>query len=71
MPMSYAGYRHLPLSLAQFRKSWLNVEQSYFKNKIAMISLVRMRGLEPPRLTALAPKASVSTNSTTSAYDCY
>jgi hypothetical protein len=26
-----------------------------------------MRGLEPPRLTALAPKASVSTNSTTSA----
>ena len=26
-----------------------------------------MRGLEPPRLAALAPKASVSTNSTTSA----
>lgn len=27
-----------------------------------------MKGLEPSRLTALAPKASVSTNSTTSAY---
>ncbi len=30
--------------------------------------LVRERGLEPPRLAALAPKASVSTNSTTRAY---
>ena len=30
--------------------------------------LVRMKGLEPSRLAALAPKASVSTNSTTSAY---
>ena len=30
-------------------------------------SLVRMKGLEPSRLAALAPKASVSTNSTTSA----
>ena len=30
--------------------------------------MVRMKGLEPSRLTALAPKASVSTNSTTSAY---
>ena len=29
--------------------------------------LVRMRGLEPPRLTAPAPKTGVSTNSTTSA----
>ena len=29
--------------------------------------LVRMKGLEPSRLAALAPKASVSTNSTTSA----
>ena len=32
------------------------------------IVLVRERGLEPPRLAALAPKASVSTNSTTRAY---
>ena len=30
--------------------------------------LVRMKGLEPSRPEALAPKASVSTNSTTSAY---
>ena len=29
--------------------------------------MVRMKGLEPSRLAALAPKASVSTNSTTSA----
>jgi site-specific DNA recombinase len=31
--------------------------------------LVRERGLEPPRLTAHAPKACVSTNSTTRAYE--
>jgi hypothetical protein len=30
--------------------------------------MVRERGLEPPRPKALAPKASVSTNSTTRAY---
>ena len=29
--------------------------------------MVRMKGLEPSRLAALAPKASVSTNSTTRA----
>ena len=29
--------------------------------------LVRMKGVEPPRLAALDPKSSVSTNSTTSA----
>lgn len=29
--------------------------------------LVRQEGLEPPRLSALEPKSSVSTNSTTSA----
>ena len=28
---------------------------------------VRMKGVEPPRLAALDPKSSVSTNSTTSA----
>ena len=28
---------------------------------------VRMKGVEPPRLSALDPKSSVSTNSTTSA----
>ena len=33
--------------------------------------LVRMKGLEPSRPKALAPKANVSTNSTTSAYDLY
>ncbi len=32
-----------------------------------LFSLVRERGLEPPRPKALAPKASVSTNSTTRA----
>ena len=31
--------------------------------------LVRMEGLEPPRLAALDPKSSVSTNFTTSAVD--
>lgn len=30
-------------------------------------TMVREKGLEPSRLTALAPKASVSTNSTTRA----
>ncbi len=34
-------------------------------------ALVRMKGLEPSRPEALAPKASVSTNSTTSACDYY
>ena len=29
--------------------------------------MVRMKGLEPPRLTAPEPKSGVSTNSTTSA----
>ena len=33
--------------------------------------LVRERGLEPPRPKALAPKASVSTNSTTRAQSLY
>ena len=32
--------------------------------------MVRERGLEPPRPKALAPKASVSTNSTTRANGC-
>ena len=31
-----------------------------------MIFLVGMKGLEPSRVASLAPKASVSTNSTTS-----
>ena len=31
-----------------------------------MLVLVGMRGLEPPRLTALVPKTSVYTNFTTS-----
>jgi hypothetical protein len=34
---------------------------------ICLFYLVRERGLEPPRPKALAPKASVSTNSTTRA----
>jgi hypothetical protein len=32
-----------------------------------MSKLVRMKGLEPPRLAALEPKSSASTNSATSA----
>ncbi len=32
-----------------------------------MRAFVRMKGVEPPRLAALDPKSSVSTNSTTSA----
>ena len=35
---------------------------------VAPIILVRMKGLEPSRLAAPAPKAGVSTNSTTSAH---
>src|SRR3954447_341156 len=31
--------------------------------------MVRMRGLEPPRLAALEPKSSASTSSATSAWD--
>ena len=38
---------------------------------ICLFYLVRERGLEPPRPKALAPKASVSTNSTTRAYKHY
>ena len=32
--------------------------------------LVGMEGVEPPRLTALEPKSSVSASSTTSPVDC-
>src|SRR3990172_5154708 len=32
------------------------------------VSLVRSRGLEPPRLAALTPRASASTNSATTAF---
>ena len=32
--------------------------------------MVRMRGLEPPHLSAPEPKSGVSTNSTTLALDC-
>ncbi len=46
-------------SLQNFEKSGKNPKS---------FLVVRERGLEPPRLTALAPKASVSTNSTTRAY---
>ena len=47
-----------------------NLVQSYAKRLAvaSLFALVRMKGLEPSRLAALAPKASVSTNSTTSAY---
>jgi hypothetical protein len=38
------------------------------KDPMDLLYLVRMKGLEPSRPRALAPKASVSTNSTTSAY---
>ena len=34
------------------------------------ICVVRMRGLEPPRLAAPDPKSGVYTNFTTSACDC-
>ena len=36
-------------------------------NKENGLFFVRMKGVEPPRLAALDPKSSVSTNSTTSA----
>ena len=38
---------------------------------LVIFILVRMKGLEPSRLAAHAPKACVSTNSTTSAYIVY
>ena len=38
------------------------------KNSSTIQILVRMKGLEPSRREAHAPKACVSTNSTTSAY---
>jgi hypothetical protein len=34
------------------------------------LSLVRSRGLEPPRLAALPPQGSASTNSAMTAHDC-
>ena len=39
------------------------------KAVLLLTHLVRMKGLEPSRPKALVPKTSVSTNSTTSAYD--
>ncbi len=44
----------------------VNIQQRFHGNKLWNLShllqiMVRMRGLEPPRLTALAPKTSVST----------
>ena len=43
---------------------------AYFPQSLYRISLVRMKGLEPSRSKAHAPKACVSTNSTTSASVC-
>ena len=44
-----------------------SVLESQCLGKFQRLSMVRMEGLEPPRLSALEPKSSVSTNSTTSA----
>lgn len=48
-------------------------DKTIFANKKPTIRsdfcLVREKGLEPSRPEALAPKASVSTNSTTRAYE--
>ena len=33
--------------------------------------MVRVKGLEPPRLSTLDPKSSASANSATPAYHCY
>ena len=59
--------------------SSLGVKSHHFRVKIQKIAqkgdnldfyseMVRMKGLEPSRREAYAPKAYVSTNSTTSAY---
>ena len=45
------------------------MKSRFFKRQFRKIQiLVRMKGLEPSRREAYAPKAYVSTNSTTSAY---
>ena len=45
------------------------MKSRFFKRQFRKNSdLVRMKGLEPSRREAYAPKAYVSTNSTTSAY---
>ena len=36
--------------------------------RLAKTTVVRVKGLEPPRLAALGPKPSASTNSATPAY---
>ena len=38
------------------------------ENQRLIFSVVRPRGLEPPRVAPLAPQASASTNSATAAY---
>jgi hypothetical protein len=58
----------------EIKDGTLNIEKIPGVNELfkliipGTVSLVRERGLEPPRPKALAPKASVSTNSTTRAY---
>ena len=44
------------------------VNELFWLSHSGIVSLVREKGLEPSRPKALAPKASVSTNSTTRAH---
>ena len=59
---------YLYANLYSFKfKSVIETKKS-LSGLMALIHLVRMKGLEPSRREAYAPKAYVSTNSTTSAY---
>ncbi len=47
------------------RKTYVSLRKLF---EALNLGMVRMRGLEPPRLTAPDPKSGVSANFTTSAY---
>ena len=53
--------------MSLFSRQWFSRLNEPFLSAYPL-SGVRMRGLEPPRLAALVPKTSTSTNSATSAF---
>ena len=63
----------VPVRSSHAHEPWVSSPTVHIKNNWSSIYatpiiLVRMKGLEPSRLAAPAPKAGVSTNSTTSAH---